>query len=313
MKRIEVLAEKFKDVKQVRYLEAMICLRMDFIKSIRADEFIYTSDFFRKSFGDQVEDFDEFFEYVMFVMLENGFEVGNLNENAQINKFPDGSIIDYNWDNKKKAKMIVSSWNRSVEMFPFETLGDGNYITLRYELSTISPRLVYELKLKEIIVEEDECKGDKCKEDKDKPFNRIEMLKEKFRYVKLVETSEVAVMNYLELIKSYGGVSNFIHTADYLRITFGDQVEDFNEFFEYVMLLILEEDFRVGLEVKKDPINTLLDGSIIDYNRSNEENAKLIVSSWNRSVEMYPIVKIGDKNYSKLATLSIFLPRFIED
>lgn len=45
MKRIEVLAEKFKDVKQVRYLEAMICLRMDFIKSIRGDEFIYTSDF----------------------------------------------------------------------------------------------------------------------------------------------------------------------------------------------------------------------------------------------------------------------------
>lgn len=51
-----------------------------------------------------MEDFDELFEYVMFVMLKNGFEVGNLNENAQINKFPDGSIIDYNWDNKKKPK-----------------------------------------------------------------------------------------------------------------------------------------------------------------------------------------------------------------
>lgn len=204
--------------------------------------------------------------------------------------------------------MIVANWNRSVEMFPFETFADDNYFTLRYDLSIISPTLAYELKLKEIIVEEDECK-----EDKDKPFNRIEMLEEKFRYVKLVETSEVAVMNHLELIKSYGGVCNFIHTADYLRITFGNQVEDFDEFFEYVMLLILEEDFRVGLEVKKDPINTLLDGSVIDYSRSNEENAKLIVSSWNRSVEMYPISKIGDKNYSKLATLSIFSLIFIKD
>lgn len=144
-------------------------------------------------------------------------------------------------------------------------------------------------------------------------MNRMKILEEKFRYVKLVETLDISLKYHTGRIKSYRGVCNFIHTADYLRITFGNQVEDFDEFFEYAMLLILEEDFRVGLEIKKDPINTLLDGSVIDYNRSNEENAKLIVSSWNRSVEMYPISKIGDKNYSKLATLSIFLPRFIED
>lgn len=163
MKRIEVLAEKFKDVREITYLEEVIHSHMDFIRSIRGGDFIDTIEFFRKSFADQVEDFDELFEYVMFVMLKNGFEAGNLNENAQINKFPDGSIIDYNWDNQKKAKMIVSSWNRSVEMFPFETLADDNYFTLMLELSTISPTLAYELKLKEIIVEEDECKGDKDK------------------------------------------------------------------------------------------------------------------------------------------------------
>ncbi|WP_143428611.1 hypothetical protein, partial [Helicobacter sp. 13S00482-2] len=118
MKRMEILAERFKDVKQIIYLKDMIELHMDFINSIRGGDFIDTAEFFRESFEDQVEDFDEFFEYVMFVILENGFEVANPNSNEQVNKFPDGSIIDYNWDNQKKAKFIVSSWNRSLKMFP---------------------------------------------------------------------------------------------------------------------------------------------------------------------------------------------------
>ncbi|WP_143428612.1 hypothetical protein, partial [Helicobacter sp. 13S00482-2] len=118
MKRMEVLAERFKNVKKIIYLKDMIESEMNLTKSIRGDDFIDVVDFFRESFGDQVEDFDEFFEYVMFVILENGFEVGNPNSNEQVNKFPDGSIIDYNWDNQKKAKFIVSSWNRSLKMFP---------------------------------------------------------------------------------------------------------------------------------------------------------------------------------------------------
>ncbi|MDO7252689.1 hypothetical protein [Helicobacter cappadocius] len=76
---------------------------------------------------------------------------------------------------------------------------------------------------------------------------------------------------------------------------------------------MLEGRCRVGNEVKKDPINTLLDGSIINYDLDNEENAKLIVSSWKRSTEMYPIKKIGDENYSKLSALNIFFPSFIRD
>lgn len=143
-------------------------------------------------------------------------------------------------------------------------------------------------------------------------MKRIEVLAEKFKDVREITYLEEVIHSRMDFIKSIRG-DEFIYTSDFFRKFFADQVEDFDEFFEYAMLLILEEDFRVGLEIKKDPINTLLDGSVIDYNRSNEENAKLIVSSWNRSVEMYPITKIGDKNYSKLATLSIFLPRFIED
>lgn len=143
-------------------------------------------------------------------------------------------------------------------------------------------------------------------------MKRIEVLAEKFKDVRQIVYLEEVIVSHMNFIKSIRG-GDFIDTIEFFRESHEDQVENFDEFFEYVMLLILEEDFRVGLEVKKDPINILLDGSVIDYNRSNEENAKLIVSSWNRSVEMYPISKIGDKNYSKLATLSIFLPRFIED
>lgn len=143
-------------------------------------------------------------------------------------------------------------------------------------------------------------------------MKRIEVLAEKFKDVREITYLEEVIHSHMNFIKSIRG-GDFIDTIEFFRESYEDQVENFDEFFEYVMLLILEEDFRVGLEVKKDPINILLDGSVIDYNRSNEENAKLIVSSWNRSVEMYPIAKIGDKNYSKLATLSIFLPRFIED
>lgn len=141
MKRIEVLAEKFKDVREVTYLEEVIHSHMDFIKSVRGNEFIYTPDFFRKFFADQVEDFDELFEYVMFVMLKNGFEVGNLNENVQINKFLDGSIIDYNRSNEENAKLIVSSWNRSVEMYPIAKIGDKNYSKLA-TLSIFLPRYI---------------------------------------------------------------------------------------------------------------------------------------------------------------------------
>lgn len=45
MKRIEVLAEKFKDVREVTYLEETIVWNMDFIRSVRGEEFIYTPDF----------------------------------------------------------------------------------------------------------------------------------------------------------------------------------------------------------------------------------------------------------------------------
>lgn len=151
MKRIEVLAEKFKDVRQIVYLEEVIVSHMNFIKSIRGGDFIDTIEFFRESYEDQVENFDEFFEYVMFVMLENGFEVGNLLRGEQINKFPDGSIIDYNWDNEKKAKMIVANWNRSVEMFPYEIFGESNSFIIENCFYIISPRVAEKLKLKEIM------------------------------------------------------------------------------------------------------------------------------------------------------------------
>ncbi|PAF52897.1 hypothetical protein BKH42_08900 [Helicobacter sp. 13S00482-2] len=153
MKRMEILAERFKNVKRIIYLK-------DIIESEGAGDFIDTADFFRESFEDQVEDFDEFFEYVMFVILENGFEVGNPNSNEQVNKFPDGSIIDYNWDNQKKAKFIVSSWNRSLKMFPFETFSDPNYFILTYHLGLLSPCNAKKLKLKEIVVEEHADKKD---------------------------------------------------------------------------------------------------------------------------------------------------------
>lgn len=144
-------------------------------------------------------------------------------------------------------------------------------------------------------------------------MRKIEIVEKKYSHLKIVDDLDTVLMYHISLIKSYNAVYNFIYTVDFFRATFENQVEDFDEFLEYCVFLMLKGGCRVGTELKKDPINTLLDGSIIDYNRSNEENAKLIVSSWNRSVEMYPIVKIGDKNYSKLATLSIFLPRYIED
>lgn len=144
-------------------------------------------------------------------------------------------------------------------------------------------------------------------------MRKIEIVEKKYSYLKIVDDLDTVLMYHISLIRSYNAVYNFIYTVDFFRETFENQVEDFDEFFEYCVFLMLKGGCRVGIELKKDPINTLLDGSIIDYNRSNEENAKLIVSSWNRSVEMYPIAKIGDKNYSKLATLSIFLPRYIED
>ncbi|WP_180674047.1 hypothetical protein, partial [Helicobacter sp. 13S00482-2] len=78
----------------------------------------------------------------------------NPNSNEQVNKFPDGSIIDYNWDNQKKAKFIVSSWNRSLKMFPFETFSDPNYFILRYHLALLSPEVAQENNFKEIVVEE---------------------------------------------------------------------------------------------------------------------------------------------------------------
>lgn len=161
MKRIENLAEKFRNIKRVLYLEEVIVSHMSHIKSIRCEDFIDIIEFYRESYKDQVEDFDEFFKYVMSVMLENGFEVGNLTEGSQINKFPDGSVIDYNWDKEKKAEMIISNWNKSLEMFPFETYRDDNYSILVKNLSVISPLVAQELKLREIVVKEDLEEEDK--------------------------------------------------------------------------------------------------------------------------------------------------------
>lgn len=155
MKRMENLRHKFSNIKRVLYLEEVLVSHMSHIKSTRCEDFIDIIEFYRESYKDQVQNFDEFFKYVMSVMLENGFEVGNLTRGEQINKFPDGSIMDYKWDKEKKAEMIISSWNKSLEMFPYETHSDDNYSILVNSLNVISPLLAQELKLREIVVEED--------------------------------------------------------------------------------------------------------------------------------------------------------------
>lgn len=142
-------------------------------------------------------------------------------------------------------------------------------------------------------------------------MKRMNVLKEKYKYVKISDDLDTALMYHISLIKSFRGVYSFIHTVDFFRATFKNQFEDFDEFLEYGIFLMLEDGCRVGTKIKEDPINTLLDGTVIDYNLSNDENARLIVSSWNKSLEMYPVEKIGDKNHCKLATLNIFLLSFL--
>lgn len=144
-------------------------------------------------------------------------------------------------------------------------------------------------------------------------MRRMNVLKEKYKYVKIVDDLHRVLRYHMGLIISYRGVYNFIHTADFLRATFQNQFEDFDEFLEYGVFLMLEDGYRVGTEITKNPINTLLDGTVIDYNLSNDKNARLIVSSWNKSLEMYPMEKIGDKNHCELTTLKIFRLSMIDD
>ncbi|PAF52889.1 hypothetical protein BKH42_09010 [Helicobacter sp. 13S00482-2] len=142
----------------------------------------------------------------------------------------------------------------------------------------------------------------------------MDALEERFKYVKFVsDLDEVIDYDVINHIMKCKGVYNFIQTVEFLRVTFEHQVDNFDDFLEYAMFLILKDEqngCRVGTEIKKDPINTLLDGTIIDYNLDHEKNARVIVDSWNRSLQMYPVKKIGDANYCKLSTLSIFIPRY---
>lgn len=142
---------------------------------------------------------------------------------------------------------------------------------------------------------------------------RKEIVEKKYNYLKIVDDLDTVLMYHMGLIKSYNGVYNFIYTVDFLRATFENQVEDFDEFLEYCVFFMLKDNFRVGTELKKNPLNTLLDGTVIDYNLSNDENARLIVSNWNESLEMYPVEKIGDENYCKLVSLNIFYTHYMND